>query len=210
MKLKVVGENIPESIAIAVNAAPVTLVDTHMAFIRARAIMVATKLGIFDALAAAPLAADAVAKACHTAPTATQHLLSALAGAGYLGYDNGRYSLGAIPRKWLLTDAPASVRDKVLFEFFEWTLVEGLERFVMTGKEFDLHGDQDSDAWGPYQRAMRALSGLVAPEIVRRAPMPPGAVAMLDIGGSHGFISVAMCRRYPELKAVILDLPAAV
>jgi predicted O-methyltransferase YrrM len=33
---------------------------------------------------------------------------------------------------------------------------------------------------------------------------------MLDIGGSHGYISVAMCRRYPDLRAVILDLPSAI
>jgi SAM-dependent methyltransferase len=33
---------------------------------------------------------------------------------------------------------------------------------------------------------------------------------MLDIGGSHGYISVAMCRRYPGLRAVVLDLPGAV
>jgi ubiquinone/menaquinone biosynthesis C-methylase UbiE len=40
--------------------------------------------------------------------------------------------------------------------------------------------------------------------------MPAGASAMLDIGGSHGFMSVAMCRKYARLRAVILDLPAAV
>ena len=33
---------------------------------------------------------------------------------------------------------------------------------------------------------------------------------MLDIGGSHGLYSVALCRRHPGLKSVILDLPAAV
>jgi predicted O-methyltransferase YrrM len=33
---------------------------------------------------------------------------------------------------------------------------------------------------------------------------------MLDIGGSHGYFSVALCRRYPELRAVVLDLPQAV
>ena len=40
--------------------------------------------------------------------------------------------------------------------------------------------------------------------------MPDGATRMLDIGGSHGFISVAMCRRYPALSAVVLDLPSAI
>src|SRR5215831_20014881 len=33
---------------------------------------------------------------------------------------------------------------------------------------------------------------------------------MLDIGGSHGFYSVALCRRHPHLAAVILDLPEAI
>jgi SAM-dependent methyltransferase len=210
MKLNVSGENLSESIAIAANIAPVTIVDTHMAFIRARAIMAATKLGIFDALAAAPLDADEIARACRTAPAATRHLLSALAGSGYLNYDNGTFSLGAVPRKWLLTAGPRSVRDKVLFEFIEWTLVEGLEQFVITGNALDIHREADAEVWGPYQRAMRALSGLAAPEIVRRAPIPAAATTMLDVGGSHGFISVSMCRRYPRLSAVVLDLPAAI
>jgi predicted O-methyltransferase YrrM len=33
---------------------------------------------------------------------------------------------------------------------------------------------------------------------------------MLDIGGSHAYYSVAICRRHPGLRAVILDLPEAV
>ena len=32
---------------------------------------------------------------------------------------------------------------------------------------------------------------------------------MLDIGGSHGYYSVATCRRHPGLNATILDLPEA-
>jgi SAM-dependent methyltransferase len=210
MRLKVAGENARESLAIALNLAPVTIVDTHMAFMRARAIMVATRLGIFDALAPRPLDADAVARACNTVSGATRHLLNALTGAGYLHFANQLFSLRPIARKWLLADSPTSIRDKVLFEVFEWTIVEKLERFVTTGQAFDIHGEAAADSWGPYQRAMRALSGLAAPEIVRRAPVPPRAATMLDIGGSHGFISVAMCRRYPKLRAVVLDLPAAV
>jgi SAM-dependent methyltransferase len=33
---------------------------------------------------------------------------------------------------------------------------------------------------------------------------------MLDIGGSHGLLSVAICRRHPGLRSVILDLPEAI
>src|SRR5947208_400468 len=30
---------------------------------------------------------------------------------------------------------------------------------------------------------------------------------MLDVGGSHGYFSVAICRRHPQLRATILELP---
>jgi len=33
---------------------------------------------------------------------------------------------------------------------------------------------------------------------------------MLDVGGSHGLFSVALCRRYPDLTATVLDLPEAI
>jgi SAM-dependent methyltransferase len=33
---------------------------------------------------------------------------------------------------------------------------------------------------------------------------------MLDLGGSHGHFSVALCRANPGLRSVVLDLPAAV
>jgi SAM-dependent methyltransferase len=210
MKLAVRGETAMERLALALGIAPVTIVDTHMSFLRARAIMVGTKLGIFDALASGALRAEDVAVRCGTAAAATSKLLNALAGSGYLRFREGRYSLSPVARKWLLADSAQSVRDKVLFEFYEWAIVEGVEEFVRTGDAQDLHQSGDGEQWGAYQRAMRVLSGLAAPEIVRRTPLSTGATRMLDIGGSHGFISVAMCRRYPALTAIVLDLPDAV
>jgi SAM-dependent methyltransferase len=210
MKLTVSPENPLERLVLALGIPPITLMDTHVSFMRARAIMVGTKLGLFDALAAGPLGAAAVARQCGTAPGSTEKLLNALVGSGYLTFRNARYALSSTARKWVTATSPASIRDKVLFEFVEWALVEKFEEYVRTGRPLDMHRSVSDEEWRLYQRAMRALSGLAAPEIVRRTPMPAGAAAMLDIGGSHGFISVAMCRRYPGLRAVVLDLPQAV
>jgi predicted O-methyltransferase YrrM len=33
---------------------------------------------------------------------------------------------------------------------------------------------------------------------------------MPDIGGSHGYFSVAICRRHPGPRATVLDLPSAI
>lgn len=210
MKLKVVGENLLERIALLLGMPPVTLMDTHVSFMRARAIMVGTKLGVFDALTDGPLGATDVATRCGTSKVGTAKLLNALTGSGYLTFSDGRYALSTAARKWLGRDSPTSMRDKVLFEFIEWSMVEGFEDYVRTGEPLDMHSFASGEQWGLYQRAMRALTGLAAPEIVARTPMPPHASTMLDIGGSHGFISVAMCRRYPALTATVLDLPNAV
>jgi SAM-dependent methyltransferase len=210
VKIVARGENPLEQLALTLGIAPVTLVDTQMSVLRARAIMVATRVGIFEALADGPLASDDIAGRCSTAPAATTALLNALVGAHYLRFERGRYRLAPVARKWLLAGSPHSLRDKVLFEFYEWSIVEGIEAFVRTGESQDLHRSDDDQRWAAYQRAMRALSGIAAPEIVKRTPVPANATTMLDIGGSHGYISVAMCRRYSALRAVVLDLPTAV
>ena len=210
MKLTVTAENPIERLLLAFGVGPVTILDTHMSFIRARAIMVGVKLGVFDVLASGALTAADVAVRCETSLAATEKLMNALVGSGYLRFNRGKYALTAVARKWVTRDSPQSLRDKVLFEFIEWSLVEHFEDFVRTGHPLDVHRRVTEEEWGIYQRAMRALSGLAASEIVRRTPVPKGATAMLDIGGSHGYISVAMCRRHPDLRAVILDLPAAV
>ena len=106
MKLAVKGENPLEAAALALGIAPLTLVDTHMAFLRARAIMVATRLGIFDALGEAGLAADELSARCGMAPGAAPKLLNALVASGYLRFRAGRYQLTRISRKWLRADSP--------------------------------------------------------------------------------------------------------
>lgn len=210
MKISVVAENPIEWLLATLRILPVPLVETHISVMRARAIMVGTKLGVFDVLAKAPMPAAEVASQCGTSPHATEKLLNALVGSGYLEFSQGAYRLSATARKWLTSDSPSSVRDKVLLEFLECSWVEHFEDFVRDGKPLDIHEGITDDQWGAYQRGMRALGGLDAPEIARRTPVPKGATTMLDIGGSHGFYSVSICRRYPQLNAVILDLPMAV
>jgi hypothetical protein len=43
--------------------------------------------------------------------------------------------------------------------------------------------------------------------VARTLPIPPSPTAMLDLGGSHGLYSVALCRRYPTLDGTILEPP---
>lgn len=210
MKLGIIPENILERVALAAGVVPRPMLDTLVAMLLARTIMAATKLGVFEALASGPLPAHKVAAQCGIDARATEKLLTALAGSGYVRAEHGQYALAPVARKWLLTDSPQSLRDQMLMQFTVWEWIEGYEEFAGSGTPLDIHESMSDDEWGLYQRSMRALASSSAREVARQTPVPSGARDMLDIGGSHGYYSVAVCRRHPRLRAVILDLPEAV
>lgn len=190
---------------------PTPLADTLVGTWLVRTIMVASRLGMFDALEAGPLSAAEVARARETHPDATEKLLGALVGAGYATCDaSGRYALTRMSRRWMRTKSPVSLHDHMLLMFVAWRWVEHYEEFVRTGRPLDVHADLRDGEWGAYQRGMQAIARVSAPEVAARTPVPRGATQMLDVGGAHGTYSVGLCRRHRRLRSTILDLPEAV
>jgi len=212
MRLGPVASNPIELIAVKANLFPRPLMDTQMAFTLARLVMVGTKLGVYDALAAGPRTAQQVAEDIETDPAATEKLLFALAGAGYTRAVDGGYGLTAVSRKWLVSDSKSSLGDKLLFQFLEWDLMERAEDYVRTGEPLEIHsaGGLGEADWDLYQRGMLSMAKALAGEAVRRMPVPKGATTMLDIGGSHGYFSVGLCRKHAGLTSEVLDLPEAI
>jgi O-methyltransferase domain/Dimerisation domain len=210
MRLNTHPENLLERIALRAGVVPTPLGDTIVAMTLARTIMVATKLGIFEVLAKADYTAQDIATACGLHLHATEVLLFALAGAGYVRSKGKRYALAPVARKWLLKSSPRSLYDYMLFNFLNWTWDERFEDFIRTGEPAHIHQEMSPDEWHLYQRAMRALAGFSALEVARRIPVPRNALTMLDIGGSHGYYSVMLCRLHPGLRSIVFDLPEAV
>jgi SAM-dependent methyltransferase len=210
MRIGAIPENPLEAVVARLNVAPRPLLETQMAYTLARVVMAGVKLGIFDALADGDATAEEVARRCGTDPHATEKLLFALAGAKYLKAAGSSYGLTPLSRKWLLSDSEHSLADKLLLQFHEWDWMERSEDYVRTGQPLELHEVIEDDQWDAYQRGMRSLARALSGEATRRMPVPDGARKMLDIGGSHGYYSVALCRRHEGLRAVVLDLPEAV
>ena len=210
MRIGAMPETMLERLALGVGLVPTPLIDTSGTFILARMVIAATQLGIFEALAARSGIAAEVAAACGTHPKATRLLLDTLATSGYLIARGDRYRLAPASRRWLLKASRTSLYDAVLFAGIEWDWMSRLGDFIRSGTPLDFHATMQPDEWAMYQRAMRGLANIGAPEVVRRLPVPPGARTMLDIGGSHGYYSVLLCRRHRGLRATILDLPAAI
>jgi SAM-dependent methyltransferase len=211
MKLDVVPETLLERLALRAGLVPRPFLQTVLAGGMARALLVAVKLGVFETLKDSAMTSEEVAARIGTHPYPTGKLLNALTGMSYLSLEGGRYSLTTDARKWLLDGSSTSLRDWILEqEFIEWRHIDRLEDFLRTGTALDLHADLGEEEWALYQRGMRNIASLSAGELARRVPVPRGARDMLDVGGSHGYHSVVLCRRYPGLRSTVLDLPEAV
>jgi SAM-dependent methyltransferase len=204
------AESLRERIGLLLGIWPRPLLESHGTLILAQALMVAAKIGLFEALAASALTPAEVAARCGTDERATSKLLSVLEATGYLrAQDRGTYTLTAEAREWLLPGGARSLHDSLLFRFVEWNWIAGMESFVRSGRPLEIHAGMSAPEWDLYQRGMRSLAAGMVHEVARKTPVPRGALRMLDLGGAHGLFSGALCRRHPGLHAEILDLPEA-
>jgi len=192
------------------NLAPRPLIDTQVSFCAARAIMVAAKLGIFEAIGTETKSVHEIADICQIHPRGANDLLDCLVGVGYLHWKSAKYSLKRTYRKWLLNRSEANLIGLLRFQLFEWDRMANLENFVRSGTPLKVHSTMSESEWEFYQEAMRDVSFNAAREMAGKIPVPRGAVKMLDIGGSHGLFSIEICKRHPSLTSTVLELPGAV
>lgn len=210
MKLGIIPENLAERLALWFGMPPPGILESWLGIMASRAIMTATKLDIFEHLAAGPLTAREIADKCRSDGRATEKLLNALVGMDCLQLKGERYLLPRRMRAWILADGKYSFRDQILLHELEWKWWEHCEEYVRTGRPLRVHENLTGPEWGIYQRGMRSGVAFPANWVARNLPLPKKARTMLDVGGSHGFFSVALCRRHPNLRSTILELPEAI
>lgn len=210
MKIGLTAENPLEWIAFRLNLAPKPLLETQINFIAARAIMAAAELGIFEVIGKSERTVDEIATTCKTHPHSTRQLLDCLVGVGYLHWRGGNYSLKRSYQKWLLQESECNLIGKLRFQRLEWDWTAKLEDYVRSNTPLEVHNQISAMDWKLYQEAMRDCAFNAAREVARKIPLPRGATKMLDIGGSHGLYSIALCQKCPALTSTVLELAGAV
>ena len=122
----------------------------------------------------------------------------------------GTYRLSRRSRRWLDPASPLSVAGFVESTHDYWSWWADLDRVVRDGAPV-AHHDKPADHpyWDRYIRGQLDLARLSAGEVARKLPVPTQAGAVLDLGGGHGWYAAQLCRRFPRLRATVLDLPGS-
>jgi SAM-dependent methyltransferase len=210
MKLAVRAQNPKEWIGLTFNLAPIPIIQTNVQALAARALCEAVAAGVFEAVGLDARTAAEIASATGTNERALQALLDLLVSLGYLACAKDRLTTTSLSRKWLLERSDHHVCDALKLFLAQWRVYDHLGEYLRTGKGFGSQTDMHADTWPTYQKAMFQLARMGVDEVTAKAPLPPGAKAMLDVGGSHGLYSVAFCRRVATMSAEVLELPQAI
>lgn len=204
--------NAYERAALRLNQAPGLLLD-YMGTLAFRTVTVALEMGVFEALAAGSRRPAELARELGTDERGTEALLMALDGLGYVFHFRGRYRNAPQASKWLLRSSPVSLVEPArFFQSTAFELWQGLEESIRGGQPREpLYAALEKwpNLSHDFQSWLEVIAQLVGDEIVSKASLTQHARRLLDVGGGHGRYSIAFCRRYPQLKATIVDLPGA-
>lgn len=212
MRLSLRPDSIPEAVGLAAGLAPEPIFDSYVALMQARTLMVAARVGVFDALARAPADAPALAVRLGLTEAGLDVVLPALRALGYLDADSGgrEYRLSAKGRRTLTPEGRTSVTDWMAFTHDMWDAFDGLEDTLRGGPPQGIHGYAPDDPyWERYMRGLLQLSQFSAGDVARAIGAPRRARTALDVAGGHGGYAMALCRRHRRLRATIVELEGA-
>lgn len=187
------------------------LADLAGAHAGARAIQVALKLGLFEALAQRSLQASELASVTGCDPHATTLLANAMVALGLLDKRADRLSLTPTSHRFLLAASPEYLGGMILFDeaiFPLWSRLEDSIRSGAPARPPDMFQRRHEET-ALFIRAMDSLVRARGDAVWMAENLDlSGIGAIADVGGGPGTYLIEFMRRFPRLKGAILDLPA--
>ena len=190
-------------------------------FMASKALFAALEIGVFTALADGPLAPVDLADRTGLAARRLRTLLHALAGLGLLVRDGDTFGNAPAADRYLVRGRAEDFGDYFRLQVGRqiYPAMLNLDAGIAGTRSGSdtmsalLSAPDDARTFTTAQHvgslaAARVLADRVVPDGLPAGS--PGAIRLLDVGGGSGAFSIALCRRFPTLRATILDFPAVV
>jgi hypothetical protein len=177
-------------------------------------LLVAHDLKLFALLAQGPRTTAEVAVALRIAPRPAETLLTMCAALGLIRDRDGRHALTELAEDYLLDDSPTAFGGyldllKASASVYSYA---GVKRAVLAdapqayeGQDWVKSHEEQAALARDFTRAMHgaaAAPALAWPDAVDLS----GHRLMLDVGGGSGAHSIGATRRWPALRALVLDI----
>ncbi|MCP4690402.1 MAG: methyltransferase domain-containing protein [Desulfobacterales bacterium] len=187
-----------------------------MGQVKARLMMTAVELGVFNQLAEFRLPDD-VARSIGAHPDNTRRFLDALAMIDLVEKENGRYRNAPSTRTFLMEGSPGYLGP--LFQMIRGMSIDPLDDLTKLVKEGPSPAESEEtfgseERWAEAARASSAWVfgevGVLIARILSRLDGFSSFEKMLDLGGGPGIFSLYIVDAHPAMKGVVFDQPGVV
>lgn len=200
---------------------PTNILDLLYAFRKSKTMFDAVVLGVFDALANGPKTVAALASELGANPVSLEQLLDACVGLELLRWTESGYANTPAADAYLTSDSPDRMTGYIWYSNdVLWKLWANLKDAVREGtnrwqQTYGWDGPLFSHFFKTEQSRREFLMGMHG---FGRISSPHVASAfdlgrfrrLVDLGGATGHFAIAACERYPQLEAVVFDLPEVI
>lgn len=187
-------------------------------FMASKALFAALHADVFGAVAGGARTIGQLADATGIPARRMETLVTALTSVGLLIRAGETIDNAPASAAYLVRDTPNYFGDYLRFQIDRqmYPFMENLDKVLvgdMEGVEFGSYADWMADRGQAELFSRSQHSGSLGPAaVLAKRLLKSGAVAedvsaMLDVGGGSGAFSIMFCKRFPTLKATVLDFP---
>ena len=186
----------------------VRLQNIVQGFGRSAALMSAVELGVFTAIDAGADTIEAVADRVGIHPVNAERLLVLLTAMDLVGLEDGRFVNAPDVARFLVEGSPRYAGPWMLFNKPQWNDWGQLTEHLRAGELRVLGpiGDFTVDDARAYHQATYSIGMGAGRRFVKQVDLT-GRRKILDLGGGSGAYCINAAKTYPELTAVVFDLP---
>ncbi|KAF5438139.1 putative O-methyltransferase YrrM [Candidatus Methanophagaceae archaeon] len=171
-------------------------------------ISTAMVLGVFDALAEEPMNANTLSAKLGTIENITEAFANVLVALNLLTKNGADYSLTQISADFLVKPSPAYQGATIAMSSHYGQVMNQIPKILKNGPP-----KFDTDMWANIEamkvRGQGTMGGSIqdVTEFIITLPEFANLKYMCDLGGSHGFYTMALLDKNPQLNGTVLDLP---
>jgi len=193
-------------------APPITTVrlqNIAQSYGQSAALMAAVELGVFTAISKGAGTFGEIAGACNLLEVNAERLVVLLCAAGLVEKADGRLVNAPDAERFLVEGSPSFMGPWITFTKPQWNEWGRLAEHLSV-TELRTMGSIDQltvDDARRYHNATYSIGMGAGRRFVRMVDLS-GRAKLMDIGGGSGAYCISAVKAYPELRAVVLDLPA--
>jgi predicted O-methyltransferase YrrM len=172
-------------------------------------ISTAIELGLFDALATGPMDIRTLAAKLGTVEDLTEAFTNVLVALNLLAKNGADYSLAPLSTDFLVKSSPTYQGGMIAMMAQHGQIMEKMPEILKNGSPNVFNSSMWANAEFMKVMGQGAMGGSMqdATEFISALPEFSSMSRMCDLGGNHGFYTMAMLDRNPQLKGTICDLP---